>query len=373
MAVPFTLRLARLLLLAAGALTVGTAAYIAAQTQSVAMAAPWLLMLVVNGAAFIVAAVLLGRDSPRGKEIAVGAAITMGALGTLTGMGAGMLGFPAMALGVLGAWAALAVRASPPDATTRPPRGRPVLVAFLVYLAIGLALTLPTLGIALLYPWTLALVVIWPIRLLLFTAAGSFVGIYVVLAVGISVLLLVLEHRRAFAPDLTLGLWMTLGVISILVGVAAIALFNVYAIVRANTSARFELDGLVLLIVFAGGLLTALGVLSLRLRPGSFGAFALGFGAVALFLVFTHQPAVTCRENGGGTSVPLSWELRGMAGPSTWTSDSGSATAAGGATGSVTPSGPGGQSVSTGELRRGDRVATYRCEGDRLVDYREVR
>ncbi len=367
MATPLSLRLARLLLVAAGALTVGTAAYIEAQTQSVATAAPWLLLLVVNGSAFVVAAVLLGRDAPRGKELAVGAAITMGALGTLTGMGAGMLGFPAMALGVLGAWAALAVRASPSDATAEPPSGRPVLVAvlvaFLVYLAIGLALSLPTLGIALLYPWTLALVVIWPIRLLLFPAAASFLGIYVVLAVGISVLLLVLAHRRAFVPDLTLGLWMTLGVISVLIGVAAIALFNVYAIVRANTSARFELDGLVLLIVFAGGLLTALGILSLRLRPGSFGAFALGFGAVALFLVFTHQPAVTCRENGGGTSVPLSWELRGVAGPSTWTSGSGS----------VTATAPGGQSVSTGELRRGDRVATYRCEGDRLVDYSEVR
>ncbi len=349
------LRLARLLLVGAGALTLGTAAYIVAQTSSVAGAAPWLLLLAADGAAFVAAAVVLGRDATRGVELAVGAALAMGALGTVTGMGAGLLGFPAMALGALGAWAALAARAED---------RRPVLYAFLVYVAIGVGLTVRTTGIALLYPWTLALIAVWPIRLLVLPTSASFLGIYVVLALGIGTLLLVLARRRAFTAELTVGLWLTLGALSILMGVAALAFFNVYAIVRSNTSARFELDGLVLLVVFAGGLLTALGVLVLRLRPGAFGAFAVGFGVVALFLTFTHAPAVTCLPNGGSTSVPLAWELRGVGAPATWTS--------GGAGGTVAP-GSGGQTVQTGELRRGDRVATYRCEGDLLVDYREVR
>ncbi|MDE3193044.1 MAG: hypothetical protein KGN00_05095 [Chloroflexota bacterium] len=355
MAPPLALRLARLLLVAAGALAFGTATYIAAQTQSVALATPWLALLAANGAAFVAAAVVLGRDPTRGAQLAVGAALTMAALGTLTGMGAGVLGFPAMALGALGAWAALAAAAERP---------RSVLYAFLVYLAIGLAISMPTLGVALLYPIALSLVVIWPIRLLLVPSSASFLAIYVALALGIGVLLLVLARRRAFVPDLTVGLWLTLGVLSLLVGVAAVAFFNVYAIVRANTSARFEIDGLVLFVVFVGGLLTALGVLVLRLRPGALGAFSLGFGAVALFLAFTHPPAVTCYSNGGSTAVPLAWELRGIGSATTWTS--------GGAGGTVAP-GSGGQTVQTGELRRGDRVATYRCEGDLLVDYREVR
>lgn len=166
MGTPLSLRLARLLLVAAGALTIGTAAYIAVQTSSIAVAAPWLALLILNGTAFI------------------GAAVAMGALGTITGFGAGMLSFPAIGLGALGAWAAFAT------------------------------------------------------------------------------------------PE-------------------------------------------------------------------------------------TYQPAVTCRVNGGGSAVPLAWELRGTGGSLSFSGSSG--------TSAATPG------ITSGEIRRGDRVATYRCEGDRLVDYRETR
>ncbi len=361
MGTPVSLRLARLLLVAAGALTIGTTAYIAVQTSSIGAAAPWLALLILNGGAFVGAALLLGQDPRRARILAVGAAVAMGALGTITGWGAGMLSFPAIALGALGAWATFATTGPSDTGDGHPPSRRRVLIGFLVYVAIGLALAIPTMGAALLYPWTLAFVLIWPIRVLLLPT-GSVIGLYVVLAIGVSLLLLALVRRRTFTATLTLGLWMTLGAIAVLAGVAAVALFNVYAIARPDTSARFELDGLVLAIVFVGGLLSALGILTLRLRPSTFTAFAIGFGVVALFLVFTYQPAVTCRVNGSGSAAPLAWELRGVSGWTTWSGGSGSATAP--------SSGP---SVSTGEIRRGDRVATYRCEGDRLVEYRETR
>lgn len=345
---PLSLRLARLLLVAAAALTVGTAAYIAVQTSSILVALPWLVLLVLNAAGFVAAAVWLEDQPRRATLLAVGSAIAMGALGTITGWGAGMLSFPAAGFGALGAWAAL----------LHPPRRR-MVVAFLAYMAVGLAVSIPTLGAALLYPWTLALVAIWPLRLILLPST-SFFGIYLGLALGASVLLLVAVRRRPFTASLTLGMWMILGAISVLVGVGAVALFNVYAIARPHTSARFELDGLVLALVFAGGLLVALGLLTLRLWPTAFSAFALGFGAVALFLVFTYRPAATCEPNGFSGGTPLAWELRGSGAGGM--SSSGSSAAS-----------PGGSTFSNGEIRSGDRVATYRCENDRLVEYREVR
>jgi uncharacterized membrane protein len=93
-----------------------------------------------------------------------------------------MLSFPAAGIGALAAWAAVLA----------PPR-RPLVIAFAVYVAIGVA----TLGPAVAYPLLLPTVFIWPMRLLLFTAT-SVVPIYLFLGVAASVVVLAfVEYREA--------------------------------------------------------------------------------------------------------------------------------------------------------------------------------
>lgn len=345
-----SLRIARLLLVAAAGLTAGTAVYIGVQTSDRGAASPWIALLLIDAAGFVGAAALLDRDARRGTTLAVASAIGMAGLGTITGWGAGMLSFPAAGIGALAAWAAL----------LHPPR-RPVVVAFALYLAVGLALAAPTFDTALLYPWTLAFVAVWPVRLLLFPASSA-VLIYAALGLAAATAILALARPRPPAPSLTVGGGLVVGAIAVLVGVAAVAIFNVYAVARADTSARFELiDPLVLIVVFAGGVASAAGAVALRLRPRPLAALALGLGAAALFMTFTARPAVTCEPNGTSQGIPLAWQLRTVfAGDTTQTYSGGSSSGTGN-----------GDGVSTGDLRYGDRMLTFRCDGDRLVEYGE--
>jgi hypothetical protein len=280
--------------------------------------------------------------------LAVGSAIGMAALGTITGFGAGMLSFPAAGIGVLGAWAAL----------LHPPRRR-MVIAFIAYTAIGLAIVGPG---ALLFPLLLPTVFIWPARVLLFTSA-SIVSIYAFLGMAASFALLAFVPRRPAWPARPL-VWALAFGIAVIAGVTAVIIFQLIAMLRTDTSARFELDTLVIGVVFVGGAFAALGVLTLRLRPGAPSAVVLGLGAALLFMTFSYRPAVTCAPNGAGQGVPLSWALRSafQFGGTSMSSSGSSGTSIGG---------PG--NVSTGRFQSGGREALYRCEGARLVEYREVR
>lgn len=348
MKVPRSLRIARLLLFAAGALVVGTVAYIGVASSDPRGAWPWIALLLLNAIGFFLAARSLTRDERRAKLLAVASAIGMAALGTISGFGAGMLSFPAAGIGALGAWATLLY----------PPRRR-MIVAFVVYTAIGLVLVGPG---ALLFPLLLPTVFIWPARLLLFMPS-SIVAIYLFLGIAASMGIAAFVRPRAFAPRPTALSWaLAIGIASI-AGASAAILFQLIATARDDTSLRFELDPVVIAVVFAGGALAALGIAALRLRPGIASATALGLGAGILFMTFSYRPAVTCAPNGNSNSLPLSWALRSAFERGQSYSSSGSSGAS---------IGGGSGSVATGRFQSGDREAVFRCDGARLVEYREV-
>jgi hypothetical protein len=348
MRTPLSLRIARLLLFAAGASAVGLAAYIAAQSRGPLAASPWLALLLLNAVGFFGATLLLEPRPARARLIAVASALALGVLGTITGFGAGMLSFPAAGIGALAAWAAVLT----------PPR-RPLVIAFLLYMAIGIA----TLGPTLFYPLLLPTVFIWPLRLLLFTAF-SVVPMYLLLGVAAGIGLLAMTDRRAFRPRPTAGTWALVAGISVAAGAAAAVLFQAVALAREDTSARFELDPLVLAAVFIGAASAAAGAALMRIAPGAAAAFALGLGAAALFMTFTYRPAVTCSPNSTAQGLPLAWALRAPFEQQRGMSSSGGTQS--------TRANVGGDTTSTGRFQSGDREAVFRCEGGRVVEYREV-
>jgi hypothetical protein len=355
MATPLSLRVARSLLALAGGLALATVLFITAASQDRIGAAPWLLLLLLTSAGFFAAALLLSRQPYRAKALAVAAATAMGALGVITGFGAGLLSFPAAAVGVLAAWAAL----------LHPPTRR-IVVAFALYLAIGVVASVLTAGPALISVFTLIFVLLWPGRLVLIPAA-SFTSIFVLLGLAISFAVYALVGRRAVPRAVPVQWWVATIVVGIAAGVAAVGLFVAYANARPETSARFDLvDPLVLAVVFGGGLAAISGGICVFLWRRPLAALALGLGVAALFMTFGARPAVACMRNGTSNGTPLAWSLRApFEGGSTAYTSSGGGTS-GGTTGSI------GGGVSSGELRFGPHHATYRCEGDRLVEFRET-
>ena len=351
---PLSLRIARTLLALAGGLVIATIIYITAASQDPIGAAPWLGLLLLDAAGFFGAWWLLGRDPRRAKALAVSAAIGMGALGVVTGFGAGMLSFPAASVGVLAAWAAL----------LHPPTRR-IAVAFAAYLAIGVALSLLTAGASFATVFALLFVLLWPTRLILFPASSA-VAIYALLGLAASVAIIALRPRAERRP-ISARAWIVTLALGVIAGGLAVGMFVAYAEARLSTSARFDLlDPLVLGVVFVGAVAIVFGVSALRSGRGMSGAIALGLGAAALFMTFGARPAVTCQRNGTSQGTPLAWSLRAaFEGGSTGTYSGGSSGSGGGV-------GGGGPSVTSGELRFGPHVATYRCEDDRLVEFREV-
>lgn len=348
MSTPLSLRIARLLLVATAAFVLGLVGYIAALSGDPRGAAPWLLLLLLNAAGFAAAAVLLDRDPRKAKLLAVGTAISMAALGAVTGFGAGMLSFPAAGFGALAAWATL----------LSPPR-RPVVLLFIAYLIAGVVTAGPTLF----YPVLLPTVLIWPVRLLLFAGLGI-VPIYAFLGIAASVVVLAfMDPHVIVIPRPRPLVWALAFGVAVVAGVVAVILLQAVAQLRTDTSSRFELDPLVLAVVFLGGASVAAGILTLRIFPNAASAFALGLGAAALFMTFTYRPAVTCQPNGTSQGLPLAWALSAPFGQS-GTSSSGSSGTSG--------TGGGIGASSTGTFRSGGREAVFRCEGDRLVEYREV-
>jgi hypothetical protein len=83
-------------------------------------------------------------------------------------------------------------------------------------------------------------------------------------------------------------------------------------------------------------------------------------------MTFGARPAVTCRPGGTSQSTPLAWSLRAVVEGASSYSGGGTSSGSSGSIGGSAPS------VTTGEMRSGSRVATYRCEDDRLVEFRET-
>ncbi len=78
-------------------------------------------------------------------------------------------------------------------------------------------------------------------------------------------------------------------------------------------------------------------------------------------MTFTYRPAVTCAPNGTSQGLPLSWAMRAPFEARGFSSSGGGSSGGGGS-----------GSVSTGTFQSGGREAVFRCDGDRLVEYREV-
>jgi hypothetical protein len=354
MATPLSLRIARVLLALAGGLVIGTVVFITAASQDRVAAAPWLALLVLDAAGFFGAWRLLARDPSRAKPLAVAAAVGMAALGVVTGFGAGMLSFPAATVGVLAAWAAL----------LHPPTRR-MAIAFAAYLAVGLVVAVLSPAAPVFSIFALIWIFAWPVRFAL-SPAGSLVAIYALLGLAGALAVFAVVGPRATPRPVGIRVWVATVVAAILGGAAAVALFVAFANARPDTSARFELvDPLVLAVVFFGGLAALGGGLAVFLSRRPLPALALGLGVAALFMTFAARPAVTCVRNGISNATPLAWSIRAPfeGGSTAYISSGGSS---GGTTGSI------GGGVSSGELRFGPHHATYRCEGDRLVEFREI-
>jgi hypothetical protein len=328
---PLALRIARLLLVAGCAAAIGCIAVIISRASGIS---PVTALFALPAVLFALAAASLGRDARRGRALGLAGALTLAALGTLAGFGAGDVTFPAASLGVLAAWAAF----------LHPPR-RQTVVAFLVYLAIGVALAAsrPFFG-----PFTLGTIFLWPITLSLGSVGSGAFPLVIFAALGAGIAL----AARAFWDAPVLGRPSRAALaLSAIAGTLAVGALLLYAQVRADTSLRFEIDPAGALYVFAGAALISLGATSLR-RAAAVALVALAIGAgIAASLAFARA-TVVCASNGVSTSSgPWPWSVGPM-------SSRGSLGSAGGATGSIE--------------RAGERV-TYRCEGGRLTEFREER
>lgn len=307
-------------------------------------AAPLLALFVLAGVAFAAAAARLEPDPRLGKALAIAAALVLTGMGVLAGFGAGDVTFPAAGLGALAAWAAL----------LHPPR-RAGALAFAAYVAVGLVMTGPRLGVALAYPWQLATIFIWPVSALLQTGTAGFLLIYAPVGLGVAALVALFVRRmpgRAEPAEPTVGGCGLLVTTLFLGGTTAIAVFIAMAYLRTDTSLRFELAGSVLALLFIGGALAGFGAASSLFTRSLGSGLALGIGVTVLFFVFTYRPAVTCSRGGVSEGMPLAWALSGVSGPQE---------SRGGGTGSA----------MTGTTVMGGRVLEYRCEPDRVVEYRE--
>ena len=357
MRTPPSLRVARLLLVAAAFGSLGVFVYIAAIARS--LSAPLILFLLAT-LALVSAARSIGTDLRRGRLLALAGGLALAATGVLAGFGAGNISLPMGALGILAAWAAV----------LHPP-GRTALLAFGAYVAIGLLLTLPRGATLAAFPWLLSSVVLWPwmSTLLLSGASGLpiFASIGVALALAVSAL--VPPRSPATAPGSRVGIARA-GAVALATATLATAAYVAWAYARPHTSARFELDAIPLVVVFIGAALTGLGLATLRALPGP-GLASLAAGATVAVLVLLGRPTVECYGNGVSTTQGPWWLLQTGGSSSGSSVGSGNATGSGSIRGSVTGSGAAaGATLSSGEVRRADGIVMrYRCSGNEVVEF----
>lgn len=329
------LRVARLLLVGSAAAAIGVIAIIASRASAFS---PLLFIFAAAAVVFALAAANLERDPRRGRLLAVAGACALGGMGTLAGFGAGDVTFPAAALGVVAAWAAVMWR-SP----------RWVRIAFIVYIAIGVAFSAPRLPGLLALPWLLPGFLVWPLTTFLFGPAGLPIAIYG--AFGLAIALTVAAYARpaAFAAPAS---WRAIGRDALVGGVAFVLLEVAIALARPHTSARHELVPIAIVVMFVAAALLAGGVR--LLRSGAAGGIAATvIGGAAVLYIATARPTIECSDNGVGSGSGPWWlpNLGSM-------SSSGSSIGGGSA---------------TGRIDRGDGVTiTYRCAGRELAEF-EIR
>lgn len=337
---PLSLRIARLALAGAAAAATGCLVYILAISRTVSTP---LAGFALAAALFVLAARSLAADSRRGRLLAVGGGLVLGGVGVLAAFGAGNLTLPAAALGVLAAWAAV----------LHPPR-RPFVLAFALYVAIGIVILAGRGPQIAAFPWLLASALLWPWTSLMFVAGSSALPIYASIGAGVAlaVAAFTTPQRR---PVGLLPLAVALGV-----GVLSVAGWVADAQMRVNTSRRFELEVVPLAIVFCAGALLAFGAIALR-RSYAPGIASLVVGATLAALVLTSRPVVECTRGGTATS----------GGP--WWVQSAGTTSSGSGTSSGRISAGGSQGIATGRIERGDLLITYACSGSEVTELRMER
>jgi len=359
---PLSLRNARLLLVAAASGAFGVFAYIAVLAGSFSVP---LVVFPLAGLALVSAARSIGTDLRRGRLLAIAGGLALAATGVLAGFGAGNISLPMGALGILAAWAAV----------LHPPR-RMALLAFGAYVAIGLLLTLPRGATLVAFPWLISSVVLWPWTSTLLLSAASFaLPIYasIGLALALAVSALLPQRAPVGSPDpVTPRAWpgrrfvARTTALALLIGTVATAAYIASAFARPQTSARFELDPVPLVVVFVGAALLGVGSASLRALP-ALGLGSLAVGATVAVVVLLGRPTVECHGNGVSTTGGPWWLPQTGGGSSSGSSVSGSGS---GSIGGTVTTGSGGSSGSTGEIRRGDGVVIrYRCSGSELVGF----
>ncbi len=367
MRTPLSLRIARLLLVAASAGAFGVFAYIAVLARSFSVP---LVVFLLAGVALAYAARSLGTDVRRGRLLALSGGLALAATGVLAGFGAGNVSLPMGALGILAAWAAV----------LHPPR-RVAVIAFAVYVAIGLLLTLPRGPALAAFPWLVSSVVLWPwTSTLLLSAASLALPIYasigLALALAISALLSPrgpVATRGPVAPAAPRSRFFVVRIatLALVAGALATAAYIAWAFARPQTSARLELDPVPLAVVFAGAALLALGIASLRALP-PLGLASLAVGGTIAIVVLLGRPTVECYANGVATTGGPWWLPQTRSGSSSGSAGSGSGNAPGtsGSIGATVSTGVGGSSASSGEIRRGDGlVIRYRCSGNEVTEF----
>ena len=330
------LRAARLALVASAAASLGVVAVILTRASA---ASPYLLLFGLAAADFVASARTLERDRRRGVLFAWGGALSLAGMGTLAGLGAGDVTFPAAALGIVAAVLASLV-----------PPSRRVLVAVAVYVLVGIAVSAPRLPGLLAFPFLVPSLLLWPLMLALGPGA---LAIFAVIGLGIGLTVAALAPALP-APRPRRPLALVAGLVA---AVAADAIEIALAVAQPHTSARAELGVLPLAVLFVAGALFGAGaVLAMSRAGGGLVATTLG-GAVLIYALFS-RPTVECFGNGVATS-----------GGPWWLPALGALSSSGGGSGSSS-GGPGGVA---GTIHRGDGVTiTYRCEGDRLVEF-EIR
>jgi hypothetical protein len=367
---PPSLRIARLLLVAAAAGAFGVFAYIAALARSFSVP---LVVFLLSGLALAYAARSLGTDLRRGRLLAIAGGLALAATGVLAGFGAGNVSLPMGALGILAAWAAV----------LHPTRRAP-LIAFGIYVAIGLLLALPRAATLLTFPWLISSVLLWPWTSTLLLSVASFpLPIFASLGVALALAVSALAGPRHVAQSQipspvgatrarpSRSHVVRAGVIAVAAGALATGAYVAWAYARPATSARFELDVLPLVIVFAGAGLLALGIATLRTLP-VLGLTSLAIGATVAVVVLLGRPTVECYANGVATTGGPWWmpQVGGSSSGSTVSTGSGSALGGGSIRGTVSGNSETRTSGSTGEIRRGDGIVIrYRCGGNEVVEF----
>src|SRR2546425_3871020 len=283
------IRILQLALSAASAAGVASGVCVAGRGQ---FTPPLLAFFFTAAGSFAFAAPRVLSDPPVARRLALSGALGLGAIGTLAGLGPGGVTFVPAGLGSLGGWAA-----------PRAPPRRSVVIAFAVYLAAGLALALPGLRFAP-TPWALFAVPVWPLLYLLggFAAVGvALIYACLIASVAIPGALIAgrgLPLRRLHTP--------VLGVVAIACGALGIAFSVLRALARPDTSARFELVPLALVVVFAASACVGFGVFALGAAPRR-SLTALALGAPVLVYALSAAPTVQCRPNGLATTAGPWW------------------------------------------------------------------